>query len=116
MTSLKCVKFPGDGSYQSGFPKTLYEYMKVMTHIDYAIRKGIPLHQYEPLQRFDAFCSDYKPWTRMLSTFVNQHLGGVPDFTKPHLYGKFISECHRHEKLVLDPDHLQQNILTRITF
>jgi hypothetical protein len=117
MNDLKCVKFPGNGDIQKGFPTTLYDYMKIMVHIDYAMRKGIPLHSYPPLHdNFEEFASDIQPWTRMLSTFVNVHVGGVPDITNIKSYGSFISDRHRYVKLVDDLDKIQSKMLTFIGY
>jgi hypothetical protein len=110
LVALKEVPFPGDGTYRDGFPQSLYQYMMAMAYIDRAMNEGVPLHQYPPLRPFEEFVSDYQPWTRMLSSFVNQHGGNVPDISDPSHYGSFVKYCG-YDYLLKDMEHLQENIL-----
>jgi hypothetical protein len=110
LVALKEVPFPGDGTYRDGFPRSLYQYMMAMAYIDRAMNEGVPLHQYPPLRPFEEFVSDYQPWTRMLSSFVNQHGGNVPDISDPSHYGSFVKYCG-YDYLLKDMEHLQENIL-----
>ena len=120
MNSLKCVRFPGDGTQQPGFPTTLYHYLQVMTHIDRAYQKGIRPDVYEPIvnKQLDTFASDFQPWTSMLATFVDRHVGGIPDITNIAGYGKFIGgkDLYLYKNITDDPDTLQQNIIKYIRY
>lgn len=120
MNRLKCVSFPGDGTQQSGYPTTLYHYLQVMDHIDRAYQKGILPHVYEPIvnKQFDLFASDFQPWTRMLATFVNHHVGGIPEITDISGYGKFITDkkLFLYRNITNDPATLQKNILKYIGY
>jgi len=105
LDDLSCVKFPGDDSLVPQFPHNFSEYISVMTRISDVVNSGEVLEtstkRDELLSRFEGFCSDYQPWSRTLSTFVNIHSqrlfgNSIPRIEHIAEYGSFISECDKN--------------------
>ena len=125
LEQLSCIKFPGDKSYQKGFPKTLSDYIKIMQEISTAISSGINLNDdkitKDPfLENYKEFISDFQPWSRLLSTFLNIYArdlllpNGLPDISKPSSYGSFINNCDDYVKnfnSLLESKSFQSNLI-----
>jgi len=105
LDELLCVEFPGDKSLVNQFPHNLTEYIIIMTKMSEAVKSGEILESFcktdEILSKFDNFCSDYQPWSRTLTTFVNIHSQRLFGTSIPRIesildYGNFITDCDKN--------------------
>lgn len=96
LDDLACVEYPGDKTFRNEYPHYFSDYLRIMTRIS-SVSKSIK--DDEILSKFAEFCSDYQPWSRTLSTFVNSHAERLFGISIPRIenissYGDFIKDCH----------------------
>jgi len=96
LQELSCVKFPGQESFvRKGFPNRLDTYLKVL-------QQRITPTNNELKKEYGAYLSDFQPWARNLSDFVNHYgkdvletyfyMTQLPKIEKLANYGQFVSK------------------------
>ena len=124
LDDLTCVGFPGDKTLVHQFPRNLAEYFIIMKKISKVEQSGHTLERSiktdEVLSKYEGFCSDYQPWSRTLSTFLNIHserLFGtsIPKIGDTSKYGDFITNCAqsnaRFERLLKNTSTLETKLI-----
>ena len=97
---ISCVKFPGDGTWQLGFPDTLAVYLKIMKRICSHWPNESELANDDVLSPYSKFCSDTQPWTSMLVAFLQKYGMDIPPTVPVDGYGSFIpSDARSKNKL-----------------
>lgn len=93
LDNLKKIKYPIN---RIGFPRTLFDYIKIMEEISKNKNKDINF-----LSKYTEFTSDYQPWLRSLVNFFNKNYSNIieenynikkiPDTNKLDNYTEFIN-------------------------
>lgn len=105
LSDLSCINYPGDNSYSLGYPNKLTIYLQVITEISNKFNK-LPYNE-GIVNQYSNFCSDYQPWSRTLSTFVNIHSNHLFQQTIPSIdhikdYSMFIGDVYNKNILLFE--------------